>query len=106
MLSELTINQSQMSNFVIERSQMAYFEMKMTTVSGNSRIADCTIDGMGLDNSSLTGLEMANCRITRYLTLNDATADAVVLNQIAYAPDLRLSAERVTYLNGSAQFGH
>jgi uncharacterized protein YjbI with pentapeptide repeats len=105
MLSELTINQSQMSNLLIERNQMAYFEMKMTTVTGRSRIADCTIDGMGLDNSSLTHLEMANCRITRYLTLNGATADAVVLNQIAYPPDLRFSAEGVKYLNGSAQFG-
>jgi uncharacterized protein YjbI with pentapeptide repeats len=105
MLSELTINQSQVSNLVIERNQMAYFEMKMTRVSGKSRIADCTIDGMGLDESRLTGLEMASCRITRYLTLNGATADAVVLNQIAYPPDLRFSAEGVKYLNGSAQFG-
>jgi uncharacterized protein YjbI with pentapeptide repeats len=105
MLSELIINQSIMTNLVIERNQMSYFEMKTTTVSGKSRIADCTIDGMGLDDSRLTGLEIANCRISRYLTLNGATADAVVLNRITYAPDLRFRAEGVKYLNGSAQFG-
>jgi fluoroquinolone resistance protein len=105
MISELTINQSHVNNFVIERNQIAYFEMKMTKVVGKSRIADCTIEGLGLDNSNLIGLEMTNCRITRYLTLDDATVDAVVLNQIAYAPDLRFSAQGIKYLNGSAQFG-
>jgi uncharacterized protein YjbI with pentapeptide repeats len=104
-VSELTINHSRMQDLVIERNQMAYFEMKETTVVGRSRIADCTIDGMGLDNSRLVGLEMANCRLTRYLTLDGATFDAVVLSGITYAPALRFSAQNVAYLNGSAHFG-
>lgn len=91
-LSELTMNKSRMVGLELERNQMEYFEMKRTTVLGKSRIANCVIDGMGLDNSKLIGLEMANCRVSRYLTLDGVTADAVVLNGIQYAPDLRFSA--------------
>jgi len=103
-LSELTINKSRMVGLELEGNQMEYFEMKWTTVMGKSRIANCAIDGMGLDHSKLIGLEMTNCLVSRYLTLDGVTADAVVLNGIHYAPDLRFSAPGVTYLNGSARF--
>jgi uncharacterized protein YjbI with pentapeptide repeats len=103
-LSELTINKSRMVDLELERNQMEYFEMKRTTVMGKSRIADCMIDGMGLDHSKLIGLEMVNCLVSRYLDLDGVTADAVVLSGIQYAPDLRFSAQGVTYLNGSARF--
>ena len=103
-LSELTINDSRMTGFELERNRMEYFEMKKTTVSGRSRIANCVIDGAGLVDSNLIGLAMTNCHVTRYLTLDGATADAVVLEGLSYAPGLRFSAQGVTYLNGSTRF--
>jgi uncharacterized protein YjbI with pentapeptide repeats len=103
-LSELTINKSGIVGLELEQNQMEYFEMKGTTVTGKSRIASCAIDGARLDNSRLIGLEMTNCRVSRYLTVDGVTADALVLNGIQYAPDLRFSAQGVTYLNGSSRF--
>jgi|HubBroStandDraft_1064217.scaffolds.fasta_scaffold06159_3 fluoroquinolone resistance protein len=104
-VSELTLNRSRMKDLVIERCQIAYFEMQDTEVSGGSRIADCSIAGLNLERSSLRLLRMSNCTVAVYLIADGATMDGVVLGGLVYAPDLQFSARDVKYLNASAEFG-
>ena len=94
-ISELTIGQSRMKDLAITRNQMAYFRVEETEVSGASRIVDCRLEGLSLEKSRLVRTEMANCTLARYLVLDGATLDAVVLRGIAYAPGLEVSASGV-----------
>lgn len=104
-ISELTIGQSWMKDLTLTRSLIAYFRIEEAQVTGDSRITDCRIVGLNLKKSTLVGTQMANCALTAYLILDDATLDALVLSGITYARGLRISSQGVKYLNGSAEFG-
>ena len=104
-LRELTINECHMSDMTMEDNKIARLEMEDTEVSGGSRIANCSIAGLSLQRSKLTGSRMENCSLASYLLLDGATLDAVVLQGIGYAPGMDITAEGVQYLNGSARFG-
>lgn len=103
-VSELTIDRSRMKDLTISLSLIAYFQMEETEVSGNSRIVKCSIAGLNLGKSTLRGLQMASCEVSRYLMVEGATLDGVVLSGITYAAGLKVSTEGVKYLNGSAEF--
>lgn len=100
---ELMIDQSKMSDLVIERNQIGYFTLSGTEVAGDSRISDCLLAGWNLEKSTLRRTQIVNCTIGSYLKADDATLDGVTLTGIRYAPGLRRSLGGVKYLNGSTE---
>jgi fluoroquinolone resistance protein len=101
---EWTINLSQMENFTVTASQIAYLDLQKSEFSGSSRIANCVIAGLNASGARFMGTTWSNCRIAGYLILNETTFDAAVIAGMLYSYE-SLETRDVRYLNGSGVLG-
>jgi uncharacterized protein YjbI with pentapeptide repeats len=101
---ELTFDRSNLTDLAITASRIAYFDLKGSTVSGQSMVSGCQLDGLNLANSIMHGLRMAGCSLATYLVLDGATFDGLSLSGMQYGAGLEVDAAGVTYLENSAQF--
>jgi uncharacterized protein YjbI with pentapeptide repeats len=103
-VSEFTCEDSVLGNWTMVRSQAAYLQFFLSTLTGGSAIEDCQIAGLSLAQSTVNGIRLENTVIHLALALDGARLERITLKGVEYAEDLHITDGGLVYVEAAHRF--
>jgi uncharacterized protein YjbI with pentapeptide repeats len=99
---EPRLSLSSFENVVISGCGMKHLILNGSRFFGRNLISDSEIDGMNWSDSETNGMTIENSGICDYLILVGASFEKLVLKDVRYAGDLKVTADSVSYADSDS----
>lgn len=99
LFSEPTFYGSKLNDLEIRDCNVAYLDLVEAEITGDSKIADCTISGANMSQAKVVGIVISSTTFDDYLVLDDGIFEGLKLRDVTFNPGLEVDASNVQYIN-------
>lgn len=99
LISEPMFYKSVMENIDIAGTGVEFLDGAESEYTGAFNITECLLHGMNLSGSKVSGMRISSSRIENFLYISEARFEGLELEEMEYAPDLKVRADSVEYIS-------